>query len=187
MLEISSNKFELHLCIFPKNIIFLKGFNSFDFLDLIFEENSLYQFFPISKARKSFLKKCLLLCCEDTLPFNSKISVLENLKLLGVFFSNNLEAAATFKHFNLSKEILNRVIADVSLQERFLLSMAQLFFKDAPIVSVFVEDLELSSSSKNALKSIFISKISNSNSIIFYMTRSGKSLEIEHETVLQKN
>ena len=61
MLEISSNKLNVNLTIFPKTFVFLKKFKLGDFLNLILSENTKFDFFPILKSRERFLKKCLVI------------------------------------------------------------------------------------------------------------------------------
>jgi hypothetical protein len=186
MLEFSSNKFKLNLTIFPKAIVFLQGFSELDFINLIFAKETKYNFVSVSKIKFTFLKNYLLLLFETSLPFSSKITVIQNLQVLEKFFIMKHLRSALIGQFQLNAEILNKAFEDVSSEEKFLLSLAPVFLKDVPIWCIFVQDDILSDFRKEMLKAIFLSKISNSNSIIFYITKSNKSLNFKNEIVLEK-
>lgn len=186
MLEFSSNKLELNLTIFPKAIVFLQGFSELDFINLIFAKETKYNFFSVSKIKFTFLKNYLLLLFKNSSSFSSQVSVIENLQILERFFpAKHLKNVIT-RQFQLNAEILNKAFQDVSEEEKFLLFLAPLFLKDVPIWCIFVEDEILSDFKKELLKAIFLSKVSNSNSIVFYVTRSNKSLDFKNEIVLEK-
>jgi hypothetical protein len=186
MLEFSSNKFELNLTIFPKAIVFLQGFSEIDFINLIFAKETRYNFFSVSKIKFTFLKNYLLLLFKNSSSFSSQISVTENLQILERFFIAKHLKNILIGQFQLNAEILNKSFQDVSDEEKFLLSLTPVFLKDVPIWCIFVEDEILSDFRKELLKAVFLSKVSNSNSIVFYVTRSNKSLDLKNEIVLEK-
>ena len=176
----------LNICIFPKSIVFLKNFPDttyLKFVNSLKSKGTLYDFFPVEKSLKKYLSSVL-----NVLPmkemFNNTLTIGQNLEFLNKFFGTTKLVMAFVNHFKLPNSFLESSFGDLSKEEIALLPFAAFFFKPSSIWCAFIEDEHLSESSKTLVRSMFSSKVDNSNGIIFYATKSGNSLDFEKEMII---
>lgn len=169
MLEINyTNKalpFYLSFSVFLKTVVFLP-FSSVKF--------ALFQNLFFTNAglkRDANLAPCIL---------HPNLTVMQNIDFVARLFKAKNLTPVPIKYFNLT-EVVDKKLGDVNDELKFLISLSPLFFKQSKIWSVFIEDDILCENSKQAISALIESKVQNSDSIIFYATSSGSSLNFTNE------
>lgn len=179
----------LKTCFFLKGIWFVEPFSIplLNFISYPFDKKGklICDFLNVKFARNSYLKKCVVRAGfygEDF--FRSDIKIKDSIK----FFENDILLNSFFSHFNIEYSIFEKSFNNsLNQEEQAALSLLPLFLKQGFIWCVFLRDDILSTKLIKQIEYVFVSKILNSNSIIFYTTETKKALNFEHESVFTFN
>lgn len=173
MLQInySNNSICLSVTVFPKTILFLSSFTEND-------HKSFYKFFEKSKLKKN------LGTSLDIDAFKKNHTIEKNLDITSKSLAYNNLKDIIIKYFEVDEGLFEKKSSELTEEEGVIISYSTLLLNQTNIWILRLKDKNLSNFTKKKIKTIFLSKLATSHSIIFYSTESGKMLDVEEEVIL---
>lgn len=173
MLEIkySSPFLSINKVIANKSIVCINGLN--------FKEiEELETFFKNSKISQDFSKPFNLKA------FSSKLTLNQNFNAISGFLKNYNIKQVILKYFNLHNNVYNKTVEQLTPEEKLIIEIAFLFFNQKKIWFIKVKDDQISKNTITKIEKMLISKVENSEGIVFYSTYTKQNFNIKNQVML---